>query len=467
MSTPLTVNGITFLYPTANDQSWGQQATLWATAITAAVIPKAGGTFNLTGEVDFGTQYGLHLKSLRLNNADVVSWRNAANNADLSLTVNSSNVLTFNGGQVFSGAGYVDNLANATVPATTAGQPGALTAMNSNGKLNLVTLNNPTLTNPSIGLNTAGQIRQSFTTQVTGTKGDQVNVYYTFDSNPLFYGTASMHIPVGTTTQRVAASSIHGPFARDPETNATVTDAGSFRYNSDYKSTEYHDGTRWVQGREGDRARIAPQFFDDFIDPPTNWSVSTGSTISAFSSTALPTLVGGMTGSVASDGSSGSVVAYKQLDCNPTYLDYAEFRYYCTVGTSTGCGVTEISPNSTGQGVGFSCTFVGGNGTAHGTGNWIATVHDSNQTLTADTGVAVSLAPTFQTLRFEIGADRKTVTFFINGTQVAQLVLTSAISRGTNVWNPNIYTSQIQSGATYKGAFIADYALVKFVNIRN
>lgn len=74
------------------------------------MLQKAGGTFTLTSEVDFGAAFGL--KSLyyktrtsniadagqfRLARADVISWRNQANGANLDLGVSSSNVLQFNG----------------------------------------------------------------------------------------------------------------------------------------------------------------------------------------------------------------------------------------------------------------------------------------------------------------------------------------------------------------------------------
>ncbi len=75
------------------------------------MLQKAGGAFALTAETDFGASFGLkalYIKSeesniattgiLRLGNASAgIVWRNAAHNADLALTVNSSNQLTFNG----------------------------------------------------------------------------------------------------------------------------------------------------------------------------------------------------------------------------------------------------------------------------------------------------------------------------------------------------------------------------------
>lgn len=111
MSVPLVINGVTFQYPQQFDLNWGPTLTNWSTAVTNGMLQKSGGAFTLTSEVDFGASFGLKALSykskesnisstgiLRLANASTgLGWRNAANNADLLLTVNSSNQLTFNG----------------------------------------------------------------------------------------------------------------------------------------------------------------------------------------------------------------------------------------------------------------------------------------------------------------------------------------------------------------------------------
>lgn len=110
MSIALTVNGNTYDYPEQGDLDWGQDASDWASAVTSGMLQKAGGSFVLLAEVDFGPTYGLkssYYKSrnsnpassgvFRLGNSENISWRNQANNADLNLTVNSSNNLIFNG----------------------------------------------------------------------------------------------------------------------------------------------------------------------------------------------------------------------------------------------------------------------------------------------------------------------------------------------------------------------------------
>lgn len=110
MSQNLVVNGVTYAFPDVGDQNWGQDVTDWATAVTGGMLQKAGGSFTLTAEVDLGATYGVksaYLTSrttnpaaagvVRLAKTDSVSWRNNANGADLALTIDSSNRLTFGG----------------------------------------------------------------------------------------------------------------------------------------------------------------------------------------------------------------------------------------------------------------------------------------------------------------------------------------------------------------------------------
>lgn len=111
MAIPLIINGVTFQYPQQFDKNWGPTLTNWSSAVTTGMLQKAGGAFTLTAEVDFGGSFGMKVLSvksqesniattgvIRLANASTgVVWRNALHNADLALTVNSSNQLTFNG----------------------------------------------------------------------------------------------------------------------------------------------------------------------------------------------------------------------------------------------------------------------------------------------------------------------------------------------------------------------------------
>lgn len=110
MTIALTINGTTYDYPENGDIKWGPDATDWASAVTTGMLQKAGGLFQLLGEVDFGSGFGiksLYLSSrsdssaddgiLRLAVADTIDWRNNADSANLALAVDGSDNLTFNG----------------------------------------------------------------------------------------------------------------------------------------------------------------------------------------------------------------------------------------------------------------------------------------------------------------------------------------------------------------------------------
>lgn len=110
MTIALVINGITFNYPEEDDEDWGPEATDWAAAVTSGMLQKAGGTFTLTADADFGANFGL--KSLyyktrtadlsstgqfRLAKTDTISWRNNANGADLPLGIDALDRLVYNG----------------------------------------------------------------------------------------------------------------------------------------------------------------------------------------------------------------------------------------------------------------------------------------------------------------------------------------------------------------------------------
>lgn len=111
MSVNLTVNGTVYAYPSTGDEQWGSVATNWASAVTSGMLQKAGGTFTLTADANFGASFGLLAAyfstrsstpstagQFRMANADTgIGWRNAANSGNLLLTADSSNRLTYNG----------------------------------------------------------------------------------------------------------------------------------------------------------------------------------------------------------------------------------------------------------------------------------------------------------------------------------------------------------------------------------
>lgn len=113
MAVSLVVNGTSYSYPNTSNEGWGDSATNWATAVTSGMLQKSGGTFTLTADANFGGSFGLLAKYftsvssnaatsgvVRFANAEGIAWRNAANSGNISLVVDSSNNLIYNGGQI-------------------------------------------------------------------------------------------------------------------------------------------------------------------------------------------------------------------------------------------------------------------------------------------------------------------------------------------------------------------------------
>lgn len=111
MSVPVTINGVTYTYPTVGDSGWGQQATQVIQAIAGGTLQKSGGLFALTAPVDFGSSHGITAVTfssrtgsvatsgvVRLANTDGLVWRNNTNTGNLILSINpANNALQFNG----------------------------------------------------------------------------------------------------------------------------------------------------------------------------------------------------------------------------------------------------------------------------------------------------------------------------------------------------------------------------------
>lgn len=126
MATNVLLNGTTYLIPATADDNWGDEVSNYLIALGSGVLQKAGGTFTLTAEANFGGNFGLaaeYFKSrgtvsttgvFRLGNTELVAWRNAANSADLGLTVDGTNNLAFNGSTLSTQAGS-ETLTNKTI----------------------------------------------------------------------------------------------------------------------------------------------------------------------------------------------------------------------------------------------------------------------------------------------------------------------------------------------------------------
>jgi hypothetical protein len=101
MSTIVTLNGLTYVIPSTGETGWGQDVSNFLTALgSGGVLPLEGGSFTLLSDVNFGPTFGLlspYFKSgeplpatsgvLRLTNSEEISWRNATDTANLTLSL--------------------------------------------------------------------------------------------------------------------------------------------------------------------------------------------------------------------------------------------------------------------------------------------------------------------------------------------------------------------------------------------
>jgi hypothetical protein len=108
---------------------WGVEVSNFLISVADNAIPKTGGSYTLSAELNLGATYGLllpYIKStgsnlstagvLRLANAESIGWRNQANGANLLLKANASDRLEFDGVAVPT-ISSTDTLTNKTIVA--------------------------------------------------------------------------------------------------------------------------------------------------------------------------------------------------------------------------------------------------------------------------------------------------------------------------------------------------------------
>lgn len=181
MSVPLTINGAVFNYPVDFDTNWGIEATGWAQAVTSGMLQKAGGSFPLTAAVDFGTAFGMLVKSvtskttnpatagyLSLAKTDAIEWRNNANSGNLSLAIDGSDNITFNGSplsltSLADGKIFVGNVSNVPVAVFLSGDA---TITNTG----VLTIANTAVTNAKLASNAVTNVKVDAAAAIAVTK---------------------------------------------------------------------------------------------------------------------------------------------------------------------------------------------------------------------------------------------------------------------------------------------------------
>jgi hypothetical protein len=268
MSVTVTVNGSTHTIPQTGETNWGSAVTAWIQAVSSATLQKSGGTFTLTAEADFGSNYGikaLYYKSrtanvadsgqIRLANADTIAFRNAANSGNLLLTPGASDGLLNYNSVALVTVSASQTLTGKTLTApviSTISNTGTLTLPTSTdtlvGRATTDTLTNKTLTSPTISGPT-----------ISGTLAG---------ATATFSGTLSA---TGTTLVGTATSA--GSFS-----SATYTATPTFSVGS---TTDGAESAIGLYSQEGINNRRAKLFLDDTSGVFGLWA-SAGSGIPSF-----------------------------------------------------------------------------------------------------------------------------------------------------------------------------------------
>jgi len=124
------INGVSRRVPELGNSGWGTYTTQMLTAlIDASLFTGSGDTKPLVADLDLGDNYGViaaYIKSnssnlpttgkLRLANGDIISWRNAANDANIEVKIDSSNRFVIGGVNVPT-ISSSDALTNKTIDA--------------------------------------------------------------------------------------------------------------------------------------------------------------------------------------------------------------------------------------------------------------------------------------------------------------------------------------------------------------
>jgi len=122
MPTPVTFNGTVYQVPVQGDVRWAPPLTRYLLALGNNALAKSGGSFTLTGDINFGTSFGLLSKYfistttlpatagvLRLAKTDAIEWRNNANTGNNVLSTDAADNLFYNGVLIPTGLSTLTN----------------------------------------------------------------------------------------------------------------------------------------------------------------------------------------------------------------------------------------------------------------------------------------------------------------------------------------------------------------------
>lgn len=181
MSTPITFNSVAYSVPAYNDTGYAQGAgnlSAYLIAIATGTLQQSGGTFSLTADANFGTNFGLVSKyyksitadiatagAIRLAVSDVIDWRNNANSGNLSLGIDGSNNLTFNGSAIPVSGGFVSSITGTANQVIASASTGAVTLSTPQ---NIATSSTPTFASETLSA-TSNQLVLGTTRTVTVT----------------------------------------------------------------------------------------------------------------------------------------------------------------------------------------------------------------------------------------------------------------------------------------------------------
>lgn len=231
MSVPSVFNNENFTIPENFDTGYGDQVTNLLVSFCANALSKAGGNFQLTADVNFGTLFGLLAKYfetisanpaqsgvVRLANGDFIAWRNADNSADIvlgldgdTISINGDDLVTVNGFQT------VNNKNITATPSVITDSTYTFQLTDANGKFMLfdsasaqtVIIPDVSLTNFDVG--TEIPMSQNGVGAVTIIAGGTVTLETPYTSGKLRqqYSSASI-VKVGTNTWRIVGDMFNG-----------------------------------------------------------------------------------------------------------------------------------------------------------------------------------------------------------------------------------------------------------------